>query len=152
MNFHVIKRIVFISFVLILLLSLMLGYIVRQNECVVITRFGKPINVISNPGLYGKLPWPIETINRVDTRLNFYEIRLSEALTKDRRNIIIPVFVAWKVDAPLKYLEAIGGIENAKSKLDSLVSSAKNTVLGTCDFKELVSSAAKSDVKLAEIE
>ena len=32
------------------------------------------------------------------------------------------------------------------------MSSAKNTVLGTCDFKQLVSAEEKSDVSLSEIE
>jgi membrane protease subunit HflC len=81
-----------------------------------------------------------------------YEVRLSEALTRDRRNIIIPVFIAWKVEEPLKFLEALGNVDNAKSKLESLVSSAKNTVLGTCDFKQLVSAEDHSDIKLAEVE
>jgi membrane protease subunit HflC len=98
------------------------------------------------------LPWPLETANRIDGRLNIYEVRLSEALTRDRHNIIIPVFVAWKVDEPLKFLQALGTPENAKSKLDSLVSSAKNAVLGTCDFKQLVSVDDRNADNLSDIE
>lgn len=137
--------------VLVVLFSFMLGFQVRQNEQAVLTRFGNPVRVIQQPGLYLKWPWPIEKVNRFDARLNFYEIRLSEALTKDKRNVIVPAFVAWRIANPQKFLEAIGTIENARGKLDSLVSSAKNTVLGSFDFNQLVS-VKPEDVKLAEIE
>ncbi len=152
MKFPPFTRVLPICIISAVLLAGMVGFVVRENERAVITRFGKPVKVIANPGFYGKWPWPIETVNRVDSRLSFYELRLSEALTKDRRNVIVPVFVAWKVDDPLKFLEAIGNFDNARSKLDSLISSAKNTVLGTCEFKQLVSAVDHSDVKLAEIE
>ena len=138
-------------FVLIILFSFMIGFQVRQNEQVVLTRFGSPIRVIKQPGLYAKWPWPLEKVSRFDARLNFYEIRLSEALTKDKRNVIVPVFVAWRIVNPQKFLEAMGSTENARNKLDSLVSSAKNTVLGSFDFNQLVS-VKPEDVKLPEIE
>src|SRR6202045_2647782 len=137
--------------VLLVLFSFMLGFQVRQNEQVVLTRFGSPTRVIQKPGLYLKWPWPIEKVNRFDARLNFYEIRLSEALTKDKRNVIVPVFVAWRIVNPQRFLEAIGSTENAQAKLDSLVSSAKNTVLGSYDFGQLVS-IKPEEVKLSEIE
>ncbi|MEJ0000814.1 MAG: SPFH domain-containing protein [Verrucomicrobiota bacterium] len=42
--------------------------------------------------------------------------------------------------------------DNARTKIESLVSSAKNTIVGTYDFKQLVSRHADSDVKIPEIE
>ena len=146
-----ITRLLVVALVTLALVSFMICFQVRQTEQVVVTRFGQPVRVIAEPGLYAKLPWPIETVNRVDIRLNFHEVRLSEALTKDKRNVIIPVFVAWKVADPLKFLEAVGARENAESKLETLVGSAENTILGGYDFKQIVS-ADPNDVKLAEIE
>ncbi len=137
--------------VLLILLLSMAAFQVRQNEMVVLTLFGKPVRVIQEPGLYVKWPWPVENVNRLDGRLNFYEIRLSEALTKDKRNIIAPVFVVWKIEDPLKFLEAMGSIDNAQGKLDSLVSSAKNSVLGRYEFGALVS-VNPVEVKISEIE
>ncbi|HEY0257887.1 MAG TPA: protease modulator HflC [Candidatus Methylacidiphilales bacterium] len=152
MNLQLVARILLIAGLSLYFLASMIAFQVRENEKVVITRFGQPVHVISDPGLYAKWPWPIESITRLDARLNFYEIRLSEALTRDRRNVIVPVFVAWKIDDPLKFVEAIGTSDNARNKIESLVSSAKNTILGTYDFKQLVSATSDSDVKIPEIE
>ncbi|HEY0256693.1 MAG TPA: protease modulator HflC [Candidatus Methylacidiphilales bacterium] len=151
MNTQFATRLIVVFAVIAVLLGFMIGFQVRQTEQVVVTRLGQPVRVIAEPGLYAKFPWPIETVNRVDIRLNFYEVRLSEALTRDKRNLIAPAFVAWAVTDPLKFLEAIGSSENAESKIDSLVSSAENTLLGTYDFKQLVS-ADPNDIKLPEIE
>jgi membrane protease subunit HflC len=129
----------------------MTAFQIRQNEKAVVTRFGNPTRILETPGLYVKLPWPIEAVNRFDARLQFYEIRLSEALTKDKRNVIVPVFVAWRVANPQRFLEAIGSLENGSSKLDSLVSTAKNTVLGGYEFNQLVSTNP-DEVRLPEIE
>jgi membrane protease subunit HflC len=134
-----------------LLLFVMLTFQVRQNERVVLTRFGRPVRVLVEPGLYGKWLWPIETVNRFDARLDFYDARISEALTRDRRNVIIPVYVAWRIEDPLKFLQSLGNVENARSKLDGLVTSARNTVLGGYDFGQLVSTN-RDEVKIPEIE
>jgi membrane protease subunit HflC len=134
-----------------LLLFVMLTFQVRQNERVVLTRFGRPVRVLVEPGLYGKWPWPIETVNRFDARLDFYDARISEALTRDKRNVIIPVYVAWRIDDPLKFLQSLGSADNARSKLDGLVTSARNTVLGGYDFSQLVSTN-RAEVKIPEIE
>ncbi len=134
-----------------LLLFVMLTFQVRQNERVVLTRFGRPMRVLLEPGLYGKWPWPIETVNRFDARLEFYDGRISEALTRDKRNVIIPVYAAWRIDDPLKFLQSLGSAENARNKLDGLLTSARNTVLGGYDFSQLVSTN-RDEVKIPEIE
>jgi membrane protease subunit HflC len=98
-----------------------------------------------------KWPWPIDTANRFDARLGFFDARITEALTRDRRNVIIPVYVAWRISEPLKFLQSLGNVENATNKLDGLVSSARNTVLGSYDFNQLVSTNL-AEVKIPEIE
>ncbi|MGC3990442.1 MAG: protease modulator HflC [Chthoniobacteraceae bacterium] len=151
MNLKLISRAAAVVIVIAVMAAYMLGFQVRQNEKAVVTRFGSPVRVINDPGLYFKWPWPVDRVNRFDTRLNFYEIRVSEALTRDKRNVILPIFVAWKIDDAKKFLEALGDVSNAQNKLDSVVSSAKNTVLGTYDFNQLISTNP-DEIKIAELE
>jgi membrane protease subunit HflC len=111
---------------------------VRENEQAVLTAFGKPVRVIKSPGLYARLPWPFQSVQRFDARLDFYEARISEALTLDKRNVIVPIFVAWRVADPLRFLRAVGSAENARVKFDALVTSARNAVLASHEFRQLV--------------
>lgn len=129
----------------------MFTFQVSQNEFAVVTRFGRPVRVLRDPGLYPKLCWPLDRVHRFDRRLAFTEARLSEALTRDRRNVILPFHAAWRVEDPLRCLEAIGDPAQAPAKLDGLITSARNAVLGRYDFAQLVSSDP-AKLALAEIE
>lgn len=127
------------------------GFQVRETEKAVQLRLGRPVRVLDKAGLYFKAPWPIDSVQRVDARLDFYEIRISEALTRDKRNVIVPVYLAWRVGDPLKFIQALGTVENARAKFDALVTSARNSVLGGYDFQNLVS-AEEGGLKLNEME
>lgn len=128
-----------------------IGFQVRETEKAVQLRLGRPVRVLDKAGLYFKAPWPIDSVQRIDARLDFYEIRVSEALTRDKRNVIVPVYLAWRVGDPLKFIQALGTVENARAKFDALVTSARNSVLGGYDFQNLVS-AEEGKLKLDEME
>ncbi len=139
-----------------LLIALLLGFAmfsfqVASNEAVVLTRFGSPVRTLATPGLHFRLPWPIDTVHRFDTRLAFHDTRVSEALTRDKRNVIIPVFLVWRVADPLKFLQSLGTPAAAPAKLDSLATSARNALLGRHDFLDLVSTDPERS-KLAAFE
>lgn len=144
-------RLAVILIVVGLVLFGLLAFQVRQNEKVILTRFGRPVRVLLDPGLYARWPWPVESVNRLDGRLQFFENRLGETLTSDKRNVIVQVFVAWRIQDPLKFLKALGSLENAAAKLEGLVTSARNSVLGGYEFAQLVSIEPEK-VKLPEIE
>ena len=129
----------------------MFSFQVASNESAVLTRFGSPTRTLTDPGLYFKWPWPVDTVHRFDRRLAFYDTRLSEALTQDKRNVILPVFLAWRVEDPLKFLQALGTPAAVPAKLDSLATSARNALLGRYDFQELVSTDP-AKLKLEELE
>ena len=111
---------------------------VAGNESAVLTRFGRPVRSLTEAGLYFKWPWPVDAVHRFDKRLAFFEVRFSEALTQDKRNVILPVWLAWRVDDPLRFLESLGTPEAAPGKLDSIATSARNALLGRHDFQQLV--------------
>lgn len=143
---------ILIALVVVAILGFAMGsFQVASNEAVVLTRLGSPVRTLTEPGLYARWPAPIDAVHRFDTRLNFMDTRLSEALTQDKRNVILPVFIVWKVADPLKFLQALGTVSAAPAKLDSLATSARNALLGRTDFAELVSTDP-AKLKLAALE
>jgi membrane protease subunit HflC len=148
---QVLTRLLIAAIVVAILGFAMFSFQVASNEGAVLTRFGSPVRTLQEPGLYFKWPWPIDTVNRFDARLTFYDTRLSEALTQDKRNVIVPVFLAWRVADPLKFLQSLGTPAAAPSKLDSLATSARNALLGRYDFQQLVTTDP-AKLKLLELE
>jgi modulator of FtsH protease HflC len=127
------------------------GFIVSETESVLVLRFGKPVRILAKSGFYPRLPAPVERLIRVDRRLQHADIRLSETLTRDQRNVIVPVFFTWKVADPLRFHVAVKDTSNATGKLDALVTSARNSVLGRHAFGDLVAANERGPL-LADIE
>lgn len=114
------------------------GFILSNTQTAIVLRFGKPVRIEENSGFYLRWPSPVETVVLVDRRLHHADIRLSETLTKDQRNVIVPVFFTWRVADALRFHTAVRDAENARGKLDALVTSARNSVLGRHVFADLI--------------
>ena len=67
------KLVVFVLLLIGALMSYMVLYTVRFTEAAVETRFGKagPDAVKREPGLYFKLPYPIDSVTSYDVRTRF---------------------------------------------------------------------------------
>lgn len=122
------------------------AFILSETESALVLRFGKPVRVISKAGFYLRLPPPLDRVVRIDRRLQHADIRLSETLTKDQRNVIVPVFFSWKVADPLLFHVSVKESANANSKLDALVTSARNSVLGRHPFGDLVAAEGRASM------
>jgi membrane protease subunit HflC len=137
------KRITLVRTFLILAVGLAVvisacGFILSETEKAIVVRFGKPVRTLTESGFYPRFPSPIERIIRIDRRLQHAEIRLSETLTKDQRNVIIPAFYTWRVEDVLTYHNSVGSVALANEKLDALITSARNSIIGTHAFAELI--------------
>jgi len=125
--------------------------IVQEGTAAIVVRMGSPERVLDEPGLYWKLPWPIENIEVVDIRRRSFETQHTEMLTKDKKNVVLVSFVIWSVSDPLKFFQSVGSIEDADAKLNGLVTNAKIGVLGKYDLSALASTEPNA-LKTVEIE
>ncbi len=132
------RWIVAISVAAVIILSSML-FSVPEGRMAVITLFGKPVRTYTTAGLKVKLPVPFERAIILDARSRLHETRLTETLTRDKKNVILVTYTVWKIADPVRFVEAVWSIEGAESKLDGVVTNAKNAVLGRYDFAALVS-------------
>jgi modulator of FtsH protease HflC len=122
----------------LLVLTFAASFIVRENEKVAVLRFGRIAHVVEAAGWYPKLPWPVDRVVRLDARLQHGELRLSETITRDKRNVIVPLFFAWRIQNAERYLTRVGDAAGATEKLDAILTSARNAVLGQHPFEDLV--------------
>jgi len=109
----------------ILLLAAVIDSLVVANETqfVVITRFGKAVNVITEPGLYLKWFRPFESANVIDQRIKLTDGKPIEFLTQDKKNLVITPYTVWQVKDPMKFLEAVRTEITAAHRLSDLVTS-----------------------------
>lgn len=71
---------------------------VSPGRAVVVTQFGQPIRVLTEPGLAWKAPAPIEGTIPVDLRLRTTSSGLQDVGTREGLRILVQAYVAWQVD------------------------------------------------------
>ena len=128
---------------IIALFALMqLLFIVREGEEAVVTQLGRPVRALTEAGLYRRWPWPIQRVYRYDHRLRTLQGSFEEALTADGKNILLSLYAGWRVADPIRFLERVGGVEQAEANLDGLLRTYKNSAVGQYRFSQLVNTDA----------
>ena len=141
------------SFLLLIFLFLLFAFQVRTTEVAVVTTFGSISGQPrTEPGLYPRFPYPIQTVYKFDKRLQNFERKYEQSFTRDKKSPILSVFVAWQIEDPVVFLKRFNGdIARAEASLENVVRDAKNAVIGRHDFSELIA-PNPSLVKFDEIE
>ncbi len=129
----------------------MFAFPLHEGFKAVVTHFGEPTRTVSEAGLHFKWPWPIDKIYTLDCRKRVYNTKFTQTLTKDKRSIILLTYVVWQIENPLVFLQSVGNIKNCEDKMEGLISSAKNNVLGNYELSNLVSTNPEQ-LKFKEIE
>ena len=105
-------------------------FTVNQTEQVLITQFGQPIRVISEPGLNAKIPF-VQTVISFDRRLLDFQAPGEEVILNDQRRLIVDSFTRFHITDPLLYFQTVGAGEDAvRTRLNSVVTSSLRRVLG----------------------
>ena len=113
-------------------------------------QFGKPVRVISEAGLYWKLPDPIQTKILFDKRVLVYDPPASEFLTGDKKNIVVDMYLCWKIIEPLKFLQALRDRSSAELRLEDIVSAEAGAIFGNYPLTAFVSHN-EGEMKLGRI-
>ena len=143
--------IIFIVFIAAVLGLSFTSFQVRETESAMVTRFGKPVREIKEPGWYFKWPAPIDRYHKFDTRMRVFEADLGETTTKGAVPIIVHTFVGWKIAEPLKFFNAVGTVKEAENKLRSQLGDTQNKIIGLHSFSEFVNSDP-TKIRLREIQ
>jgi membrane protease subunit HflC len=112
--------------------------VVTQGEITVIMRFGKPVRVITEPGLYFKLPAPFHRLKKLDGRLLMLEPRPSEFLTADKKNLILENSVCYVISDPILFMQTVRDKGGLEVRLADLLSSHTGLLLGVKELSEIV--------------
>ncbi len=117
--------------------------LVGPGEAIVVTRFGNPIRVLTEPGLAWKVPAPVESKIAVDLRLRTTSSGLQDVGTRDGLRILVQAYVAWQVpDDPDHIRQFLRAVRNqpdiAAEQLRSYIGSSLEITASSFDLANLV--------------
>jgi membrane protease subunit HflC len=141
------------AILLVIFALLLFTYQVRQSEVVVVSRFLKPMDTKSKPGLYLKWPWPVDSITRFDQRVQTFEDKYDENYLADNSLLLTSVFVGWRISDGRQFMNLFkdGSVASAQRQLEQVVRSAKLAVIGKHGLSDFVNSDA-TQLKFGKIE
>lgn len=116
-------------------------FAVDVTEYGVVTRFGRVVRVVDEPGLHVKVPF--DRVVRVEKRLLYSTPPQAEYLTEDKKNVVVRSLAVWRIADAKRFLETLGTRANAELRLADVVLAEIGAVLGRFAFASLVSSDEK---------
>ena len=155
-DFGSLLRIGVAGFILLAAIAAACVVMVPAGEAGVITRFGNPVRVVTEPGLAWKLPAPFESTTLIDLRLRTTSTGLQDVGTRDSLRVLVQSYVAWQVpDDPQHVRQFLRSVRNqpdeAARQLRSFVSAALHITSSNFNLADLVNVDA-SKVRLDAFE
>ena len=124
----------------LLVVAVIVGYstlfTVNQTQQALVVRLGKPVRVITEPGLNVKMPF-IDSVIYVDKRILDLESPAQEVIASDQKRLVVDAFARYRVKDPLKFYQTVGPA-GANSQLAILLNSALRSVLGGATLVDVV--------------
>ena len=125
---------------LALLLVVIVGYMslftVQQTEQTIVLQFGRPVDVVTAPGLHFKAPW--NSVINIDKRILDLENPSQEAIASDQKRLVVDAFARYRIKDALRFYQSIGSIQAANIQLTTLLNGSLRRVLGEATFIQIV--------------
>jgi len=126
------------ALIVVMLLLYTFCFTVQANTVAVVKTLGQITSVRTEAGLYGKWPWPIQSVQTIDARERQLSVIGKEIPTRDEKNIIVTVVAAWKVTDAEKFVTRLGDDKSAETKLSSRIEDARSRVIKTVNLGDII--------------
>jgi membrane protease subunit HflC len=113
-------------------------FTVQQTKQALVLEFGKPVNVITEPGLKVKVPF-IQNVVEYDRRVLEFDPAAEELILSDQKRLKVDVYVRYKITDPLRFYQTVLGEEGVRARLSSVVNSVLRGVLGNATLASVLS-------------
>lgn len=130
-----------IGLVVVALLAYSSIFIVNERDQALVLRFGEIKRVISEPGIYFKVPTAfVDTVQIIEDRLLNFDLDDIRVQVRDGRRYIVDAFVAFKISDPRRFRENVSGsLEIAQENMRTRLDAALRAVYGQRSFEAALS-------------
>src|SRR5229473_1414887 len=146
-----------------LLVIVFIGYLstftVDRTEYVYVTQFGRLVKVydgLDEAGLHWRWPWPVQTVYRLDRRLQVFDLPEIELLTRDDKGetidktITVDAYVCWRIDGEEgvgRFIRAMGTADRAREILRPRIISRLGAEISNMKMDDLISVVSPEEAR-----
>jgi membrane protease subunit HflC len=138
----------FIALIIVALGLLVFGslFVVEEGNKAIVIQFGKvqrdsetDVTRVFEPGLHLKLPF-FDRVVTLDARIQTLDEAPDRFVTSEKKDLIVDLYVKWKIEDFAKYYLATGGIKSsAEILLQQKVNNGLRSEFGTRTIQQIVS-------------
>src|SRR5205809_1455416 len=125
-------------------------FTVDSADYAIVTDFGKPTQVITEPGL--GFEHPLQSVRTFDHRLSVYAASPSEFLTLEKTPVVASGTILWRVADPKRFFETVAERRSAESRLGDNLAAELGAAIGNNGlgaFCSMDAAAYRADAILA---
>jgi membrane protease subunit HflC len=137
MRFNVAGGVIAALLVVALIVAYSTLFTVYQTRQALVVRLGKPVRVVTEPGLNYKVPL-VDSVIHIDNRILDLENPSQEVIASDQKRLVVDAFARYRITDGLKFYQTVGTVEGANSRLSTLLNSALRRVLGEATLTQVV--------------
>jgi modulator of FtsH protease HflC len=115
-------------------------YTVDATQYGLVTRFGRVVRVVAEPGLY--VTAPFDRVVRLDKRVLFSRPAPSEYLSIDKKNVVVESLATWRIADPERFIGTFTTQAAAEQVLGDVILAEVGSVVGQYPASALVSADA----------
>jgi modulator of FtsH protease HflC len=124
---------------------LTMPFAVDQTEQAIVLQFGKPIRVISDPGLHFKSP--LQSVVDYDKRVLDFDLPAARFTASDQKQMIVDAYSRFRIVNPLLFYQTVGTEQAARTRLAPILSGVVRDVIGTVPLAEIVSGQREATMR-----
>jgi len=114
-------------------------FTVHQTQQVLVLQVGEPRQVVTQPGLHMKLPWPFQNVLYLDRRVLYLDLPVQEVIAQDRKRLVVDAFARWRITDPLRFYQSLTDENIASGRLQPILGSNVRRILGSQTFAAVLS-------------
>ncbi len=128
-------------------------FTVDASEYAYLTQFGRRVVILdgsneNDAGLHFKWPWPVQAVQRLDRRLQSFDLPGAELLTSDPKGktidktLTIDAYVCWRIadtDGADLFVRTVGSVDGAQLILAQRIASDLGAAIPAMELDDLIS-------------
>ncbi len=113
-------------------------FIIDQTQQALVLRFGKPVNIITEPGLKFKVPF-VDAVEVYDRRILVLNADPKAVILQDQDRLIVDAYVTYRIKDPLTFYQAVRSERIMNQRLEKMLETSLREVMGREDLSTLLS-------------
>ena len=122
--------------------ALIVGYnsffTVHQAAQALVLQLGKPVSVITEPGLHFKLPF-VQDVAMFDRRVLEFDAPKEEIVTSDQKRLVVDAFTRYRIVNPLKFFQTVNNEAVVRTRLAAIINASIRQALGGVRLNDIIS-------------